>query len=1037
MDTIVVNTIPGISGVSFLVNDVTTCLGNNGSITLNPTGSGPFNYFWSGPVAGSFNNISGGVTIMNLQKGSYSITVTQNSSNCNFVIPVIVVNGPGVQLVNSNIKDVSCSGNNDGSIDLTISGSNLQFQWNSGETTEDVFNKPPGFYTVNITDGICDLVISNLHINTPASLSVAGVPNSPACNGDNSGSVNIFVTGGTSPYAFKWSNGSTAEDLVSANAGNYLCTITDANNCKIVSPVFQLFNPPAMQVFSIKDDVDCFFGSDGVISISVLGGIQPYSFKWSDGPTVKDRNFLLAGSYKLTITDKNGCSTSTSNINITQPDPLQVTINSISQTSCLNLANGLIDINVFGGTPPYNYLWNNNFQQEDLMNASKGIYSVTITDSKNCYAGTSDLVVTSADSILITNAYLVNTVCNTLSNGSIAINVAGGNGNYTYQWNNGMNTKNLSGIPSGIYQVTVSDNVGCAVVSKAFNVAEISPVSITLENLEIADCSTNQKGNIDISVNGKPPFDFNWSNGAQSEDLFNVFNGTYQVTVTDNFGCKAIYPDIVLSGSGDPFFVYLDVLSPVKCPGDQNGKLIVQIDGGTPPFQYNWSIGKEYDLEAQIDSITGLPAGLYIVTITDNKGCVVSDTVLMQTPAPLSINLKSFKSLACKGIDSGSISLDVSGGTTPYTFTWSTPSGVVVNTNPIFENLKSGFYSVSVEDANGCMAILPEPVLLNEPPVGFEFDKVFITQPGCGGANSGSISVITKGGIGLTSYAWNPPAIVGSFGTGLAGGTYGITVTDQNNCSIDTSILLVPYQPMNVVPSVENDPVCDGKNNLIFLAVSQGLPPYEYIWNTGSTSSFLDTLYSGTYFVQIKDKKGCIVKDTFEVGLQGMVLDSVISQPNNQIMPNGSAAVFISGGLPPYKYLWDSAAGGSEMSFVTNLTQGYYCVLVEDQNGCKLTVCVEIENKVKTYEQVNQDDNARVFPNPGLESIQIQDSDHYFGMGTIQILDALSRKVKESKVVWSNGFSSEININAIASGVYWVSYHRIGKGQKQIMFIKI
>ncbi len=1036
VDTITVNTAAGISNVVVNVTDVTTCLGDNGSVFLAPSGTGPYNYYWSGPVSGSFTNIPGNVTIMNLKKGSYSITVTQTGASCDYIIPVVVVNGPGVQLLNTKVTDISCAGQSDGKIELTVLGSNLNFQWNSGENTKDIFNKVAGFYSVLISDGLCDLEIKNIQIKTPTSLAASGIPTSPSCFGLNSGSLNLYITGGTQPYSFKWSNGDTLKNISGLNAGNYVCTITDVNNCKIVTPVYQLFNPPSMQVFTIKDDVDCYFGSDGVISVSALGGLPPYSFKWSDGLTVKDRNFLNAGSYKLTITDQNGCSTTTSNINILQPDPLQVSINSIVQSSCKNLANGLIDINVVGGTPPYEYLWSNNYQNEDLINASKGVYGVTVTDAKNCRTGAGDLAVLSGDSISVSLASSVNTVCNTLSNGSISINVTGGNGNYNYAWSNTSSTKNLNGIPSGNYQVTVSDNNGCAEVSKVFKILEISPLTINLENLEIADCSTNQKGNIDISVKGKSPYNYAWSNGATTEDLFNVFNGQYSVTVTDNLGCKASLPNIQLSGNGDPFFVYLDVLGKIKCPGDLNGKLIVQIDGGAAPFQYNWSIGKEYDLQAQIDSITGLPAGQYEVTITDSRGCVVSDTVSLNSPQPLILNVKNIKNLACKGKSTGSINLEITGGTKPYKFIWSTPNGLVIDYDPIFENLESGYYSVTVEDANGCLSILAEPVFLNEPPVAFEFDNIFVTQPGCAGSASGSISVITKGGIGLTNYAWNPPIVVGSFGTGLSGGTYKITVTDQNNCAIDTTIVLVPYQPMKVAASVMDDPVCNSKNNFIFLAVSQGQPPYQYTWNTGATSSYLDSLYAGTYLVQIKDAKGCIYKDTFNVGVKGMNLDSIISSPNNGIPPNGFASVYVSGGLPPYKYLWDAKAGGGTEQSVGNLIEGYYCVLVEDQNDCKLTVCVEIENKVGTANLYPNEKHANIFPNPATESIQIKDFENFSGKGRVMIFDAVSHKILETIIFWQNGLSADIEISSLVSGVYWVTYEQ-NKKIKHLMFIKI
>lgn len=1036
MDNITVINKPGVAGAGFVASDVTTCLGDNGSIFVNPVGNGPFNYFWSGPVSGSYTNIPGSVTIMNLKKGSYSVTVTQTGNECGYILPVVVINGPGVQLLSSKVTDVSCAGLADGSIELEVSGSNLSFQWNSGETSKNISNKVPGFYSVHISDGICDLDINNIQIKAPTTLAVSGVPTAPACFGINSGKIELYITGGTTPYSFKWSNGDTTQNITDINAGNFVCTVTDAHGCSVVTPIYTLSDPATLAVFSIKDNVDCFQGTDGVISVSVLGGVPPYSYNWNDGVKAKDRNFLAAGTYKLTVTDQKGCSVTSSNIEITQPPKLQAFVSSLEQTSCKNLSNGQISINVTGGTTPYEYLWSNNFQGKDLLNASQGNYSITVTDANNCRTSIIGMKISSADSILIALQKLTNTTCNTIANGSIVMNVSGGNGNYQYQWSNGATTKNLASIPSGTYQLTVSDSGGCAIVSDIYTISEISPVSIILENLEIADCASNQKGNIDISASGQAPFSFKWSNGATTEDLYGVFNGMYGVTVSDNQGCKATYNNINLSGTGDPFFVHLNVLEGISCPGSKDGRLVVHIDGGVAPYQYNWSTGKEYDLEAQTDSVSGLFAGNYAITITDNRGCVVSDTVVLSSPAALTLNVKNIKNLACKGKNTGAILLEVSGGTKPYKFVWTTPDGTIENTTANFTGLKGGLYSVMVIDANGCTQELPAPVMLSEPPVAFQFENVFVTQPGCSGENTGSVSVFTKGGVGMTQYSWNPPSLVGSFATNLTGGTYKITVTDQNNCSIDTTIILEPYKPMNVTASVNSDPVCNSNKNYIFLSVSQGKAPYTYKWNTGSSSGFIDSLFAGTYWVQVSDAKGCIFNDTFAVGVQGMVLDSVISKPNTGPLPNGSAAVYVSGGKPPYKYKWEEKAGSGTTSFVINLSSGYYCLLVEDQNGCKMTVCVEIENKTSTADIPDTGSGADIYPNPANSTIQIRDISILNGKEHIYIFDALSRIVQNKDIEWREGISSEIDISHLPSGIYWLVYKNKAQN-RYLKFIKL
>lgn len=1032
--SIEVNSVPGISNVDMVITDVTTCSGTNGSIQLTPGGPGVYNYLWSGPISGSYIGINGGITIQNLKKGSYSITVTQVGNDCKYIISTAVVNGPGAQFISSLIKDVSCSGLSDGDIDLNLFGSNLSFKWSNDITTEDNHNLAAGNYSVTITDGICDLVLSNIQVKSPFALAVSGIKQSPFCSGENSGSINLYVSGGTTPYSFKWSNNDTTQNISKLSSGFYSATVTDAKGCKQVSPVFQLNTPSDLQVFSIQDNVNCWGGTDGVISISVLGGTPPYTYKWNDGPAIKDRAYLKAGTYRISITDHNGCLIVSNNIILTQPDPLQITINGISPSTCKNLDNGLIDIKVTGGTLPYHYLWSNNFQNEDLL-AVTGKYGVTVTDAHACFAGSNDLFISSLDSITIPSATVNNTLCNSKANGSIDISVNGGNGNYSYNWINTYFTKDIAGLTAGSYTVTISDTKGCKFVSKPYKIVEISPVNITVVNLDVADCSGNQKGNIDISVTGKSPWTYKWSSGEMTEDLFHVFNGIYGVTVTDSYGCVNSLNNIDLNGKGDPFLVDLKVLKPISCPMDINGKLIVTIDGGTQPYQYNWSIGKEYDLESQVDSLGNLGIGTYAVTITDNKGCVVADTVKLTGPTPLDLKVKTILNPLCKGKAGGSIELIASGGTPPLCYIWNTPTGIVNTCNPLFGNLAGGTYSVTVVDKNGCTEELNQSITLVEPPTAFVFDTVFVTEPNCDNANSASITIEIKGGIGSASYHWNNPNLFGSFVTGIPGGNYSITVTDQIGCKIDTSIFIEPHVPLALQSSIIQDSVCNGNDNLIFLVVTNGKKPYDYLWNTGDTGSFLDKLYPGTYSVKITDKKGCMISDTFSVGVSGMVLDKVVSTPYYSASSAGTATVYISQGAPPYIYLWDDAAGGGKDSSVTGLAPGFYCVLVEDQNGCKLKICIEIQNKVSTS-NVDPDTKLFLYPNPTDGEIVIEDKSEFPTDATVIVRNQLGMTVLTHKLVFKDSRLQQLDLQNIPAGTYWVSVIR-EKGVQTFQVVRL
>jgi hypothetical protein len=415
-----------------------------------------------------------------------------------------------------------------------------------------------------------------------------------------------------------------------------------------------------------------------------------------------------------------------------------------------------------------------------------------------------------------------------------------------------------------------------------------------------------------------------------------------------------------------------------------------------------------------------LGAGTYVVTITDNKGCVVADTVKLLGPPALNLNVKNIINPLCKGKAGGTIELTASGGTPPLCYIWNTPTGIVNTCNPVFNNLLGGTYSVTVVDKNGCTEELSQSITLVEPPTAFEFDTVFITEPNCIDAKSGTIILEVKGGIGIQTYNWSDPNLFGSFATGIAGGTYGVTVTDQIGCKIDTSIYLEPHVPLKLQSSVVQDSVCNGNGNLIFLVVTNGKLPYTYLWNTGDSSSYLDKLYPGTYTVKITDKKGCMISDTFSVGVTGMVLDKVVSTPYYSATAGGTATVFVSQGAPPYTYLWDDPAGGGTDSTVTGLKPGYYCVLVEDQNGCKLKVCVEIQNKVSTTEP-GKESSVYIYPNPTDGDIVVEDHTQNNNDAQAIIRNQLGVVVISKNLYFKSNKLKHISLEKLPAGSYWIS----------------
>jgi gliding motility-associated-like protein len=398
--------------------------------------------------------------------------------------------------------------------------------------------------------------------------------------------------------------------------------------------------------------------------------------------------------------DVNGCTDSASVI-ITQPNPLNADINSISNyngyaISCYGNSNGSIDAGITGGMLPYNYSWSNGALTQDQSLLTAGTYILTVTDFNGC----TDLVtailtqpaklIVSIDSISNYNGYGVS--CYSASNGSIFTTVSGGITPYNYTWNNGAITDDITGLSATGYILNVEDFNGCFANA---DTTLIQPAAF-LSNYTFANpgCNGMANGSIDFTLmGGVLPYSYYWNNGSLTQDLINVPAGTYNLIFADINGCV----DSTSINLSEPFELENNINElNVLCYSENNGSIDINIAGGTLPYTFLWSNGSTQE---DIDSLTW---GMYYVTITDALGCKRIDTVEVSQPDSLFLSLESpelsngFNISFYQGAD-GSINLTVNGGVLPYTYTWATNQ----NTEDL-EYLPAGQYSVVVTDENGC-----------------------------------------------------------------------------------------------------------------------------------------------------------------------------------------------------------------------------------------------------------------------------------------------------------------------------------------------
>ena len=527
-----------------------------------------------------------------------------------------------------------------------------------------------------------------------------------------------------------------------------------------------------------------------------------------------------------------------------------------------------------------------------------------------------------------------NVSCSGASNGSATAIPAGGCMPYSYLWSNGQTSQTATGLSATTYSVTVTDGLGNTATT-TITLTEPSPLVVDSITSPVnsggwnINCANTNNGVINLAVSGGADcadYNYAWTgpNGYTStdENLIFVFAGTYYVTITDINGCN-IQDSITLT---EPELLEVNLVDQqdVSCSGLSDGFATVLANGGANGYQYLWSNG---ETSATADS---LDAGIYFVSVTDNNGCIATTNVIIGEPNPL-IAYTTVTSdyngsdVSCAGDADGIAEVLVNGGTPGYTYQWSNGS-----TDYFATDLAAGTYFVTSTDANGCdttvSVTLIDPLVLTA-------DVVSIVTPSCNGIANGSAIVQAAGGTPGYFYYWSNTQ-TGATATGLAAGTYTVTVSDTNGCNIVLTITINEPDVLNPVLLDILDVTCNGgSNGAGFINVTGGTEPYTYLWSNGATTEDLNGVGAGDYTVQITDANGCDTSFTLVISQPTPMVAFIENQVNVYCAGNntGEASVNISGGVPGYTYLWDN---GQTTQTVADLSAGPHSITIRDANNC-------------------------------------------------------------------------------------------------------
>ncbi len=416
-------------------------------------GTPPYNHSWTPtpPIRntapdGSVDSISG------LTAGTWVDTIV-DANYCPGIVSIQLTDPPPINIALDSMTPIRCAGDSNGAIYVSVSGGTppYSYLWSpSGQTTEDISGLPAGNYTLGVTDANGCLFGRTFFLTEPDTLKIIldSIKNL-LCYGDSSGAILITITGGTGPYNIAWSTGDTIEDLINLSGGQYSVSVVDSHGCN-TTDTFIVLEPPLL-IVNVSWNPPSSCGDTGTASITISGGIPPYSVQWSTGQTDSTVN-IPAGTYSVSVTDNNGCQWDTSVV-FSEPNAPIIFLDSIVDVKCFGDSTGAIYITANGGTPPYIFQWSNGSTTEDLINIPAGLYTITVSGSDQCKSFNSFTV--NQPPPLVVSIYY-----DSLTHQMWAI-ISGGTPTYSIEWNNTLTVDTILIIGPGSYWVKVIDNNGC------------------------------------------------------------------------------------------------------------------------------------------------------------------------------------------------------------------------------------------------------------------------------------------------------------------------------------------------------------------------------------------------------------------------------------------------------------------------------------------------------------------------------------------------------------------------------------------------
>jgi gliding motility-associated-like protein len=961
-----------ITGFTLLSN-VSCAGGCDAEVQVDFTGgTGDYTFNWSGAGLSGTN-----VSLPNVCGDStYYVTVTDVNTSCStsdfFKIPQ-----PDSLKVNMvSQSDVLCFGDSTGTAEAIGIGGTGVYSYAWFTTTNDTLSRtatandlPYGKIYIEIIDANLCSVIDSIFINQPTELTATTASTNTSC-GVATGTALVTPAGGTAPYTYLWDDATNATTALVGDlpSGIYNVTVTDFNGCELHESVTLIDDSDMIITIDNVVDVLCAGDASGAISISVTDALEPIDYIWSNGATTEDITDLVAGTYRVTVTDANLCSR-VAEVEITEPAFLSASVTIVNQPLCFGAPSGEAMVVPQGGVAPYSYLWSDGQTTATATNLMAGAYEVSLTDFNGCET-TATVTLVDPDAITFDFEF-TRTACGDSVGTMNVANLAGGTGagTYTVSWASpdwasypapdSLNTESISNLWVASYVAIVTDANGCE-FRDSMNLTDNSNLTIIVDSMAMVSCNGGNNGAILVSaLNGTEPYTYQWDSGDTDSLLNDAVAGIYHLRVTDVNLCRRDTAFVITEPDAlDNTFVFTQA---IICHGDTEASFYAEISGGVAPYTYLWenSAGDNLGQTAALENVT---ADWYFLTVVDANDCIYEDSIEIVEPDTLVLSISITETQCTDSI--GIATATVTGGVAPYTYNWyqlSNPatalSGQGTNT---LTDLWVDVFVLEVSDALGCMAI--DTFEMNDVS-DIDFTLVLHNQVSCvDKCDARAEVVLPTGGTQFpTGFGYN---VIWSNGEttpeaeSLCLGDNLVRIFDANGCQAVKTVTITDEEALKVNISYFNDisqggDDCNGSAGAI---VTGGTAPYTYLWSTpdNNTSDKIFDLCEGWYYVTVTDASAdpvCEVIDSVFIEDDPLRYDTLLLQHISCYGDNsGVIAVQGMGGYPDgYKYFWANEnwdsypAHDSTGNSITNLVAGIYYLTITNRTELdSLVVSIEI-----------------------------------------------------------------------------------------------